>query len=64
MSPHTSYATKCRTFLQVIDSPDPLRNLAELIAAQIDYHKKAYEVLSELAPMVDDLQTTQEASRS
>ncbi|KAG5935773.1 hypothetical protein E4U59_005369 [Claviceps monticola] len=45
----------------VIDSPDPLRNLAELIAAQIDYHKKAYEVLSELAPMVDDLQTTQEA---
>ncbi|KAG8419200.1 BAR domain-containing protein [Metarhizium acridum] len=46
----------------VLNSPEPLRNLSELIAAQIEYHKKAYEVLSELAPIVDGLQTEQEAS--
>ncbi|TWU75568.1 hypothetical protein ED733_006357 [Metarhizium rileyi] len=46
----------------VLDSPEPLRNLSELIAAQIEYHKKAYEALSELAPVVDGLQTEQEAS--
>ncbi|KAH0600591.1 hypothetical protein MHUMG1_01589 [Metarhizium humberi] len=46
----------------VLNSPEPLRNLSELIAAQIEYHKKAYEVLSELAPVVDGLQTEQEAS--
>ncbi|CAM1511121.1 Fc.00g086340.m01.CDS01 [Cosmosporella sp. VM-42] len=46
----------------VLDTPEPLRNLAELIAAQIEYHKKAYEVLSELAPVVEGLQTEQEAS--
>jgi uncharacterized membrane protein YcgQ (UPF0703/DUF1980 family) len=46
----------------VIDTPEPLRNLSELIAAQIEYHKKAYEVLSELAPVVESLQTEQEAT--
>ncbi|KHN97866.1 acetylglutamate synthase [Metarhizium album ARSEF 1941] len=46
----------------VLNSPEPLRNLYELIAAQIEYHKKASEVLSELAPIVDGLQTEQEAS--
>ncbi|KAI3545524.1 bin/amphiphysin/Rvs domain for vesicular trafficking [Colletotrichum paranaense] len=46
----------------VLDTPEPLRNLADLIAAQIEYHKKAYEILSELAPVVDGLQVEQEAS--
>ncbi|KAH8804804.1 BAR domain-containing family protein [Xylogone sp. PMI_703] len=46
----------------VLDTPEPLRNLAELIAAQLEYHKKAYEILSELAPIVDGLQVEQEAS--
>ncbi|KAL6860538.1 BAR domain-containing protein [Amphichorda felina] len=46
----------------VLDSPEPLRNLSELISAQIEYHKKAYEVLSELAPVIEGLQTEQEAS--
>ncbi|KAG8531658.1 uncharacterized protein KY384_003289 [Bacidia gigantensis] len=46
----------------VLDTPEPLRNLADLIAAQLEYHKKAYEVLSELAPIVDGLQVEQEAS--
>ena len=44
----------------MLDSPEPLRNLCELLAAQIEYHKKAYEVLSELAPVVDGLQAEQE----
>jgi hypothetical protein len=48
--------------LQVLDTPEPLRNLADLIAAQLEFHKKAYEILSELAPVVDGLQVEQEAS--
>jgi hypothetical protein len=50
--------------LQVLDTPEPLRNLADLIAAQLEYHKKAYEILSELAPVVDGLQVEQEVRRS
>ncbi|KIN08420.1 hypothetical protein OIDMADRAFT_107198 [Oidiodendron maius Zn] len=48
----------------VLDTPEPLRNLADLIAAQLEYHKKAYEILSELAPVVDGLQVEQEVQRS
>ncbi|VUC33800.1 unnamed protein product [Clonostachys rosea] len=44
----------------VLDSPEPLRNLSELISAQIEYHKKAYEILTELAPVIEGLQTEQE----
>lgn len=47
---------------QVLDTPEPLRNLADLIAAQLEYHKKAYEILSELAPIIDGLQVEQEVS--
>jgi ABC-type Fe3+-citrate transport system substrate-binding protein len=36
--------------------------LADLIAAQLEFHKKAYEILSELAPTVDALQVEQEVS--
>ena len=50
--------------VQVLDTPEPLRNLAELIAAQMEYHKKAYEILSELAPTIEGLQVEQEASRA
>ncbi|KAL1959756.1 hypothetical protein VTO42DRAFT_1342 [Malbranchea cinnamomea] len=46
----------------VLDTPEPLRNLADLIAAQLEYHKKAYEILSELAPIIDGLQVEQEAN--
>ncbi|CAP71259.1 uncharacterized protein PODANS_6_3630 [Podospora anserina S mat+] len=48
----------------VVDTPEPLRNLAELLAAQIEFHKKAHEILSELAPVIDGLQVEQEASRA
>ncbi|KAI5866669.1 BAR domain-containing protein [Durotheca rogersii] len=46
----------------VLDTPEPLRNLAELVAAQVEYHKKAYEILSELAPIIEGLQIEQEAN--
>ncbi|OJJ58474.1 hypothetical protein ASPSYDRAFT_949153 [Aspergillus sydowii CBS 593.65] len=46
----------------VLDTPEPLRNLADLIAAQLEYHKRSYEILSELAPVVDSLQVEQESS--
>jgi len=46
----------------VLDTPEPLRNLAELIAAQLEFHKKAFEILSELGPVVDQLQVEQEAN--
>ncbi|KAK4938926.1 hypothetical protein LTR28_009484 [Elasticomyces elasticus] len=46
----------------VLDTPEPLRNLADLIAAQLEFHKKAYEILSELAPVVDELQVEQESA--
>ncbi|KIW19773.1 hypothetical protein PV08_00347 [Exophiala spinifera] len=46
----------------VLDTPEPLRNLADLIAAQLEYHKRAYEILSELAPEIDQLQVEQESN--
>lgn len=51
-------------YVQVLDTPEPLRNLAELINAQLEYHKKAQEILSELAPVIEGLQVEQEASRA
>lgn len=50
------------TAIQVLDTPEPLRNLADLIAAQLEYHKRAYEILSELAPEIDQLQVEQEST--
>ena len=44
----------------MLDTPEPLRNLAELIAAQVEFHKKAYEILADLAPVIDQLQVDQE----
>lgn len=46
----------------VLDTPEPLRNLAELVAAQAEYHKRSLEILSELAPVIEGLQTEQEAN--
>ncbi|KAL7273628.1 BAR domain-containing protein [Rhizina undulata] len=44
----------------VLDTPEPLRNLAELVQAQLEFHKKAFEIYSELAPLIDGLQVEQE----
>ncbi|KAI5788304.1 BAR domain-containing family protein [Geopyxis carbonaria] len=46
----------------VLDTPEPLRNLADLVQAQLEFHKKAYEIYSELAPLIESLQVEQEAS--
>lgn len=48
----------------VLDTPEPLRNLSELIVAQLEYHKRAQEVLGELAPVIEQLQEEQEVSLS
>ncbi|KAI9015540.1 hypothetical protein DFJ74DRAFT_609501 [Hyaloraphidium curvatum] len=45
----------------VVTSPQPLANLADLVAAQLAYYKEAYESLSELSPEIDELQITNEA---
>jgi len=44
----------------VLDTPEPLRNLADLVQAQLEFHKRAYEIYSELAPLIDGLQVEQE----
>ncbi|KAI5807893.1 BAR domain-containing family protein [Peziza echinospora] len=46
----------------VLDTPEPLRNLADLVQAQLEFHKRAYEIYSELAPLIDGLQVEQEAN--
>lgn len=46
----------------VLDTPEPLRNLADLITAQLDFHRKAQQILSELAPEIEQLQVEQEVS--
>ncbi|RKO88119.1 hypothetical protein BDK51DRAFT_23078 [Blyttiomyces helicus] len=45
----------------VVESPEPLKNLADLVAAQLQYFKSAYEVLAEVSPEIDELQITNEA---
>ena len=50
--------------MQVLDTPEPLRNLAELLMAQAEFYKKAHDILSELAPVIEGLQVEQEASRA
>jgi len=46
----------------VLDTPEPLRNLADLVQAQLEFHKKAYEIYAELGPLIESLQLEQEAS--
>ncbi|KAG9290905.1 hypothetical protein G9A89_011055 [Geosiphon pyriformis] len=45
----------------VLETPEPLRNLADLVTAQLAFYKEAYENLLELAPEIDEMQVTQEA---
>lgn len=45
----------------VVEDPEPLRNLADLLAAQLAYSKRVYEMLQEVSPEIDELQVTQEA---
>ena len=47
--------------LTPIHQPEPLRNLSDLVAAQLAFFKEGFETLSALGPEVDELQVTQEA---
>lgn len=44
----------------ILDTPEPLRNLSDLIAAQLAYHKASVEILNQLLPEIDELQSVQE----
>lgn len=45
----------------VIESSEPLKNLNELVLAQLEYHKRCYEILEELSPEISELQLANEA---
>ncbi|KAG0266754.1 hypothetical protein BG011_001213 [Mortierella polycephala] len=45
----------------VLENPEPLRNLADLVAAQLSFYKEAQEILADVAPEIDELSVTQEA---
>ncbi|CAJ0875188.1 8454_t:CDS:2 [Entrophospora sp. SA101] len=45
----------------ILNMPEPLLNLSDLVNAQLAFHKEAYEILRELAPEIDDIHVTQEA---
>jgi hypothetical protein len=44
----------------VLDTPEPLRNLSELIKAQAEYHARAAEILEDVSKSINDLQMEQE----
>ncbi|CCX04316.1 BAR domain-containing family protein [Pyronema domesticum] len=56
---HTQEAI--RVMEKVLDTPEPLRNLAELIQAQLEFHKQAFDIYSKLAGEINSLQDAQES---
>ena len=46
----------------VLDTPEPLRNIAELVKAQAEFHARAAEILEEVSRSVDEIQMDQETS--
>lgn len=44
----------------VLDTPEPLRNLAELAKAQMEYHQRAAQILEEVSGSIGDIQMEQE----
>ncbi|CAG8536903.1 7638_t:CDS:2 [Acaulospora morrowiae] len=45
----------------VLETPEPLRNLSDLINSQLAFYKEAYESLANLAPEIDEMQVAQES---
>ncbi len=45
----------------VVESPNALKQLADLVAIQLEYYKSVTQILSELAPEIDELVVTNEA---
>jgi len=48
------------TMKRCVDNVEPLRNLADLVNAQLSYYKAAHELLEGLAPEIDEIQVNQE----
>ena len=46
----------------VLDTPEPLRNLVELAKAQMEFHQRAAEILEGVSNSVSDIQMDQESS--
>ncbi|KAK3713626.1 BAR domain-containing protein [Vermiconidia calcicola] len=46
----------------VLDTPEPLRNLVELMKAQAEYHQRAADILEEVTKGISDIQMDQETS--
>ena len=44
-----------------IHQSEPLKNLNSFIEAQLEYHKRVYEILSELSPEINELELNNEA---
>ncbi|KAI8997107.1 Bin/amphiphysin/Rvs domain for vesicular trafficking-domain-containing protein [Pilobolus umbonatus] len=44
-----------------LENPEPFRNLADLVTAQLQFYKEAQDLLSDLAPELDEIQVTQES---
>ena len=46
----------------VLDTPEPLRNLSELVRAQAEFHARAAEILEEVSKNIGEIQMEQESS--
>ena len=46
----------------VLDTPEPLRNIAELAKAQAEFHARAAEILEDVSKDISDIQMEQETS--
>ena len=46
----------------VLDTPEPLRNVAELVKAQAEFHARAAEILEDVAKNIGEIQMDQETS--
>jgi len=44
----------------VLDTPEPLRNVAELVKAQAEFHMRAAEILEEVGKNISEIQMDQE----
>ncbi|KAI9468032.1 BAR domain-containing protein [Coemansia sp. RSA 1290] len=50
-----------RLMRSVVESPQHLKCLSELVNAQLNFHKEAAALLADLAPEIEEIQVTQEA---
>lgn len=48
----------------ILDAPEPIRNLSELVTAQLAYHKASVEILSKVLPEIEELHADQQTKHS